>query len=323
MHPLRVAGFLLAALTLSSCVSSAMYTSRVETRHPPEGEFVSLETGQLHLVDQGDGAPVLMIHGASANVREFMITLVPELQDNQLRLLIPDRPGHGYSDRFEDADQLGEQASAFANAVRQRTDEPVVVVGHSFGGAVALRFALDYPELTRSVVLIAPVTHDWGSGGITWYNQAAALPVIGYPFSHIAPLVGPSAARSSLTNLFAPAPVPDDYAERLGVDLLFRPPNFRANAHDMVSLQSEIQKQDDRYAGELAVKVVVFSGSGDTVIKPALHAARLKRELPDNVVLVKLDDEGHMPHHQKAPMIADTISRLARGESVQLSDFET
>ena len=294
-----------------------MYKSRVEARYPPLGEFVPYEDGDIHVIDQGEGAPVLMIHGASANAREFTFTLVPELEGQGLQLIMADRPGFGFTDRFEDASSLGVQAAAMARAANAKADGPVVVVGHSFGGAVALRFALDYPELTRSVVLIAPVTHDWGSGGVTWYNQVAAWPVIGPVFSQIAPLVGPSAARSSLDSLFSPAPVPDNYAENLGVDLLFRPFSFRANAKDVSSLLDEISAQQTRYADEIAVPVVVFSGTYDTVIKPNLHALRLKRELPDHVSLVKLEDEGHMPHHRKAGLIADTILRLARGESVQ------
>ena len=299
-----------------------MYESRIESAIPPKGSFVSLTEGRMHVIEAGAGAPVLMIHGASANAQEFTFTLGPELSAGNARLIMVDRPGHGYSERFDGARHLGRQALAMAEVVRSRTDEPVVVVGHSFGGAVALRFALDYPELTKSVVLLSPVTHDWGEGGVTWYNEIAAIPVVGHMFSQLAPLVGPKAARSSLSGLFSPAPVPEGYAEKLGVDLLFRPANFRANAKDMTSLKAEIREQQMRYAPEISAQIVVFSGSYDTVIKPKLHAARLKRDLPDRVVLVKLSDEGHMPHHGKASLVAETILRLITGESVQETDFE-
>lgn len=314
---------LLALVMLSSCVHSAMYTSRIEAEYPPQGEFKSFEDGRIHVVSRGQGDPVLMIHGASANHREFVFTLLPEIDTSDIEAILPDRPGHGHTSRFENSFQLGKQAEIMAVAAADFADEPMVVVGHSFGGAVALRFALDYPERTKAVVLIAPVTHDWGSGGITWYNQIASVPVIGPAFSQFAPLVGPDTARKSLDNLFSPAPVPPNYADNLGVDLLFRPKAFRANARDMTSLQEEIREQQDRYVREINVPVVVFSGSGDTVIKPSLHAARLKRELPEHTVLVKLPDEGHMPHHRKAALISETIARLVRGGEVQTSDFQS
>ncbi len=306
-----------SAISLSSC----MYTRKVEARYPPIGEFVTVDGAAQHFVQKGEGKPVLMIHGASANAREYLITLTPHLSDEPLSLFMADRTGHGYSERVEDGKALAVQAATLAKAVEARASEPMVVVGHSFGGAVALRFALDYPDRVKALVLIAPVTHDWGDGGVTWYNQIAALPAIGHVFSQFAPLVGPDTARGSLKSLFSPAPPPEGYADRMGVDLLFRPPVFRNNARDMIDLKAQLAVQEKRYS-ELEIPIVVFSGSYDTVLKPKLHAAKLRRDVPEKVVLVKLDDEGHMPHHGKAELIAHTISRLARGESVQETDFE-
>lgn len=314
----RVLTALVALLILSSC----MYTSKVEARYPPSGDVVRSDGADIHAIVRGQGAPVLMIHGASANAREYLHTLSPHLEGRDIQMIVPDRPGHGYSSRPENAHDLGRQAELMQIAVRTQTEAPVIVVGHSFGGAVALRFAMDYPDLTRAVILIAPVTHDWGEGGVALYNSIAALPVLGHAFSQFAPLVGPDIARKSLDTLFSPAPVPENYAENLGVDLLFRPPNFRANARDVTGLQDQIREQQLRYETDLQTQIIVFSGSYDTVIKPVLHAARLKRELPDQVILVKLPDEGHMPHHGKAGLIARTILRLTQGESVQTSDFE-
>lgn len=306
---------------LAGCVSSAMYRERVETRYPAIGERIETGQAKQHVIRQGEGQPVLMIHGASANAREYLITLAPELKNAPVELFMFDRTGHGYSERVADGNALGNQAEVIAKAYTKLSDDPGVVVGHSFGGAVALRYALDYPNRVKALVLIAPVTHDWGDGGVTWYNQLAGLPVLGHGFSQLAPLVGPEAARSSLKSLFSPAPVPEGYADKMGVDLLFRPDVFRNNARDVLTLKAELAEQEKRYS-ELNIPIIVFSGSYDTVLKPKLHAAKLRRDVPDHVVLVKLDDEGHMPHHRKAELIAQTISRLARGESVQETDFE-
>ena len=59
----------LALVLLTSCMSASMYTSRVEARYPPLGDFMPYENGELHVISRGEGAPVLMIHGASANLR--------------------------------------------------------------------------------------------------------------------------------------------------------------------------------------------------------------------------------------------------------------
>ena len=186
--------------------------------------------------------------------------------------------------------------------------EKAVIVGHSFGGAVALRLALDRPDLVKGLVLLAPVTHGWGGDGQAWYNQFAAPPVIGPVFSQLVPLVGPAQVEAGIDDVFDPAPAPEGYFEKSGIGLLFRPPNFRANARDVRILSDQLTEQSARY-GELDVPITVFSGSGDTVLSPNIHVGQLKKQVP--VDLVILPHEGHMPHHGEGAAVADAIRRLA------------
>ncbi len=299
------------ALTLTSCVSSAMYRSNVETAYPPIGESVVVNGKPVHAIRSGNaaGPPVLLIHGASANAREFQTTLMP-LLEGDYRVLSADRPGHGYSGRPDGGDTLGVQAAQMIGLIEaQGFAQPVIVVGHSYGGAVALRVALDRPDLVRGLVLLAPVTHDWGGGGVAWYNNAAAPPVIGPIFTQLVPLVGPRAVKSGIQSVFEPEAVPANYYERAGLALLFRPTVFRNNARDLVNLQAELAEQSERY-GELSMPVIVFSGEADTVIKPRLHVYRLAQDAPD-VEIISLEDGGHMPHHWHGPLVVKAIARLA------------
>ncbi len=308
---LTLAMITLAGLGATACVTSLAYTAQVESAVPAAGQIIDIAGRRTHVVNDGrDGPVVLMIHGASANAREFNVSLAPHL-NGDFRLLMPDRPGHGYSERFSGAEQLGAQAGQMAGVLDTLAPgQKAVVVGHSFGGAVALRLALDRPELVSGLVLLAPVTHDWGSGGTAWYNRLAAQPVIGPVFSQIAPLAGPAAGRGGVESVFDPAPAPETYFETAGIGLVFRPPNFRANARDMHHLRRELAAQSERY-GELDLPIIVFSGSQDTVLKPQLHTGKLKQQVP--IDLVALKDEGHMPHHGHAPDVAQAIRRLAIG----------
>ncbi len=304
---------------LSACVSSAIYTNRVEDTYPPLGDMVDVNGAPVHVITVGQGGPVvLMIHGASANAREFTFTLAPRL-DADHRILMPDRPGHGYSGRPEGSEQLGVQAAQMAGALKALAPgEKAVVVGHSFGGAVALRLALDYPDLVKGLVLLSPVTHDWGGGGEAWYNRVAGPPVIGPIFSQFAPLVGPSVAKGGIDGVFSPNDAPDGYYEDSGLGLLFRPPEFRANADDMNVLRAQLAAQQDRYP-EIDVPVILFSGSKDTVINPSLHAGKIKHQIAD-FTLVPLADSGHMPHHDHGAEVADAIARLAGQTDGQVDD---
>lgn len=299
----------LSALGIGACVNSMAYRSKIEAAYPASGEVVPVEGHGVHVLRQGETGPlVLMIHGASANAREFSWTLAPRISTD-MRVLMADRPGHGHSERFDGADALGVQARQMAGVLDALAPgEKAIIVGHSFGGAVALRLALDRPDLVSGLVLLAPVTHDWGSGGTAWYNRLAAPPVLGDLFSQLLPLVGPTQVRAGISSVFKPAPEPDGYYEKSAIGLLFRPDNFQSNARDMTGLRAELGAQSARYR-ELQMPITVFSGSQDTVISPKLHVGELKKQVP--VDLVILPEEGHMPHHGEGEAVSEAIRRLA------------
>lgn len=299
----------ICALGTGACVTSTAYKNKVEAAYPPIGKAVAVGGETVHVIQEGQaGPPVLMIHGASANAREFTWTLAPRLE-NTHRVFMADRPGHGYSGRPEDAHNLGVQAAQMAGVLDALAPgEKTVLVGHSFGGAVALRVALDRPDLVKALVLLAPVTHEWGGGGQAWYNSFAAPPLVGPVFSQLLPLVGPGQLGNGIDGVFDPAPAPENYSENSAIGLLFRPPNFRANARDVKALEDQLAAQSKRY-GELDMPITVFSGSGDTVISPKLHVGQLKKQVAVNLVI--LPQEGHMPHHGEGEAVADAIRRLA------------
>ena len=246
---------------------------------------------------------------ASSTTFEFSQTLAPRLESTH-RILMVDRPGHGYSTRPKQAHTLGVQAAMMASVLENLVpNEKAVIVGHSFGGAVALRLALDRPDLVEGIVLIAPVSHDWGSDATAWYSKVAARPILGPPFSQLIPLVGPRQLEDGIVGVFHPEPAPENYVENSAATLLFRPHEFRANARDVAALRSELAAQQARYT-ELKMPITLYSGLKDTVIKPELHAGKLIKQVPQ-LTIIDLPEGGHMPHHGHGAAIAETIRTLS------------
>jgi pimeloyl-ACP methyl ester carboxylesterase len=116
-------------------------------------EFITLESGvRLHYLDWGgSGRPIVLLHGLASSCRIWDFT-APILAVH-FRVLALDQRGHGLSDQpgsYTFADVTGDLAG-FIEALGV---EPPVVVGHSWGAGVALRFAADRPEMTSAIALV-------------------------------------------------------------------------------------------------------------------------------------------------------------------------
>lgn len=114
----------------------------------------------INFIEVGEGAlPVVFMHGLFGQGKNWH-TIAKHIGDQATSRLV-DMPNHGRSSWTVGFD-YDEQAEIMAEWLRDNYDEPVVVVGHSMGGKVAMRVALTYPELVRGLVVvdISPARND-------------------------------------------------------------------------------------------------------------------------------------------------------------------
>ncbi|MEQ1931950.1 MAG: alpha/beta fold hydrolase, partial [Parvularculaceae bacterium] len=259
-------GVLVLLAALSGCAAV-----RAEKNSPPIGAFIETGGERIHLVDLapaggGTGAPIVLIHGASVNLRDMKLALGDELAKSR-RVIVVDRPGRGYSTRPKDGYRLETQARLIHDAVASLGVRDPVIVGQSLGGAVALSYALQYQDDMAGLVLLAPVSHEW-PGGVAWYNKVSGWPVAGFLFRRlIIPLYAPLAAKKGVEGSFGPDEAPQRYYEESGLPLLFRARDFKANAEDLRRLKPQIVEQSRRYAG-IATPTVIFAGDDDRTVSP-------------------------------------------------------
>ena len=147
-----------------------------------EERFLEARGGRLRYLAAGDGEPVLLVHGLGGAAGNW-VALAPLLFRGR-RLLVPELPGHGGSSPLPAAPSLTAFADRLALLLEHEGATPAAVVGHSLGGAVALRLAIRKPETVRAVVLA-------GAAGISSTTRAAryALTITGIlkPGRRIAP----------------------------------------------------------------------------------------------------------------------------------------
>jgi pimeloyl-ACP methyl ester carboxylesterase len=127
---------------------------------PPsfEERFADLKDVRLRYYVGGTGPPLLLVHGLGGAASNW-VAVAPRLAE-RFRVLVPDLPGHGGSSPLPAAASLDPFAERVRELAKWEGMLPAAVVGHSFGGLVALRFALGRPEDVRALVLA-------GSAGVS------------------------------------------------------------------------------------------------------------------------------------------------------------
>lgn len=105
----------------------------------------------------GKGAPLVLLHAGASSGGQWQ-RFVPLLGDD-FRLIAPDLIGFGQTDSWPGPGELSHdlQADLVASIVERRARGPVDMVGHSYGGATALRLVIRHRQLVRSLVLIEPI----------------------------------------------------------------------------------------------------------------------------------------------------------------------
>ena len=295
----------LAALLAGSWAYGSWEVRRAEAGFPPEGRFVTVEGVRLHYVCEGEGPPVVLLHGNAGFVRDYSTTVLDRLARDH-RACAFDRPGHGYSERPAggEAATPAAQARLIREASRELGMEEPLLVGHSWGGALVLAYALEHPDDVSGLVLLGPVAYGREGRSSPLYG-VLATPVLGDLIQHtVGAGVGPGIVEQSLVEAFSPDPVPPDYL-RAAQALWTRPGQQEATAEDSLAVDSAMEAMSPRY-GEIRVPVTIVTGDSDRLADPEQHSYPLHEAIPGSRLVV-LPDAGHDVQHTRPEETVDAI----------------
>ena len=304
--------FLLIVLAALATLALVTWTGAVlaERAHPAQGRMVEVEGARLHVVELGprNATPIVMLHGASSNL-EVMRPLAERLSQTH-RVILVDRPGHGWSTRANYSDSTPQpQARMISEALRKLGAPPAIVVAHSWSGALALRIALDHPDRVAGLMMLAPVAYPW-PGGVSQYNYAVTTPVIGPLLAHTVTLpLGLLLADSGSRGVFAPQAMPDGFVKDSATRLLLRPREFVANAWDLVSLRAAMAEQAPRYS-DIAAPITIIAGNVDKTVSTHIHSQPLAKTA-QNTRLIVLEGVGHMIQYAAPELVVAEIEAMA------------
>lgn len=287
--------------------------ARAEAEFPPEGQFVTVDGHRVHAVVMGPKdvtAPdLVLIHGASGNTRDMTHQLAPRLA-REFRVIVFDRPGLGHTGRINRSGAtITQQAELLQRAAARLGAERPIVLGHSYGGAVALAWAVTRPEHIAALVTVAGAAKPWTTG-LSLYYRVLSHPVLGpLTIPVLTAFVGQARVERAVAEIFAPQQPPAGYLRSVGAGLTLRRASLRANALQRANLLGEIEALHSRY-GEIAVPVEVLHGDADTTVGLHIHAVPLASQIA-GANLTILPGVGHMPHHVAETEVIAAIHRAA------------
>jgi pimeloyl-ACP methyl ester carboxylesterase len=307
----------LAVIAIVFCAGAVITfvgTRLIERRHPPRGRFIEVGGLRQHVIELGridDDArapPVILLHGAGANLLDMELAIGERLAHRH-RVILVDRPGFGYSMRKgREGSSPAYQAGVLRELLDRLSVDRAIIVGHSWGGTLALTFALDFPERVAGLVLVAPPTHPQ-MRFVTWNNAVLATP-LGWFFAHTLALpFGALLIELGIRAAFLPQTAPSRYSKRTAAWLILRPATLMANWADVGGLDPFLRHQVTRYAA-LAAPVILLNGDRDPLVPPEHHAMKFAAAVPAAKVEV-LGGFGHMLHHAAADRLAAAVEEVA------------
>ena len=281
-----------------------------EAEFPPLGQITEVNGVPFHYVDRGEGPAIVLIHGSSGNLRDFTFSMVDKLAD-RYRVIAVDRPGMGYTGRLGGrTESISDQAAFIVAAMAQIGVEKPIVLGQSYGGAVALAWALEHPDSLSALVLVASPSQPWDGSvpGLYQMNGSAIGSTLAVPI--ITAFVPRSYIEEQIDAVFDPEQGPEGYGDYVGAELAARRISLRANAEHRVHLLAEITAQQPFYP-QLTLPIEMIHGEADTTVPLSIHALPFSRQVA-SANLTTLPGIGHLPHHTAEAETLAAIDRAAR-----------
>jgi pimeloyl-ACP methyl ester carboxylesterase len=260
-----------------------------------ESRTVPTDTAPLHAYDaRGFGSlpPTLVLHGIGSGATSFGPTLA-RLRPEVRRLVALDLPGHGFSG--DPTSQLTPEAlyTSVRSAFDHLMTEPMVLVGNSLGGAVAIRYALERPERLVALVLISP------AGARTTEEEWSQLVRLFHVESS-------AEARHLLARLYHRVPW---YMPAFAP--AFRDRMKQRAIRDILETATDDDLPPAERLGKLTMPVLLLWGRSERVLPPS-YLDYFRRNLPKETVIEEPPGFGHCPHFDDPARLADRILEFVR-----------
>jgi pimeloyl-ACP methyl ester carboxylesterase len=258
----------------------------------------------------GRGPALVLLHGI-ANSSQTWARVAP-LLSRRFTLIAPDLLGHGNSATPRGDYSLGAHASGVRDLLTALGHDRVTVIGHSFGGGIAMQFAYQFPERCERLVLVS-------SGGlgreVHYLLRAAALPGADYvlPLVTSGHLLGLGRGVGSVLRWARLAPGGDVDVLARGFASLQDAGSRQAFLHTVravIDVGGQRVSAHDRLELAALIPSLIVWGQRDSII-PATHARAAHAAMPGSHLEV-FPGAGHMPHDADPDRFARALTEFCQ-----------
>lgn len=291
----RLAKFFLALLVFVLLLATAVVFLRpnkivsraeaVEKLRTPNSRFIDWQGARLHYIDEGQGFPVMMIHGFGGSFKNF--DTLAWLMKNDYRVIRVDLPGFGLS-TYPPVNGNENYIQRYRDYMTFLLDtlhlDSLYIIGNSMGGGMCWLMAGDHPEKVKKVVLLA-------AAGYNTKEAAAKLAMfrfssIGKVFDSGMPLF--MSRKGLLKGYMADTKVTEELITATNYVT-----NIEGNIAHMLNLARARQFPDEALIKRVKSPTLIIWGQQDEIV-PVGDARRFEKDIPGSRVHI-FDTCGHMP----------------------------
>lgn len=276
--------------------------------HSDHSHFVNVEGARIHYQEFGDRAnpTLLLVHGYTASLFVWH-KAAPMLADAGFHVIAVDLIGFGYSEKPKWFDySISSQAHIVSRFMSTLGIGRATLVGSSYGGAVSMTLALDYPEFVEKLVLIDAVCNDELLGHPIL--RLASIPGVG---EVIAPFLVDSRAMMRRRMRGTLAKANHDLITDERISNVLRPLSA-ADGHHSVLATSRAWNAGrlEKDAHLINQPTLIVWGEEDTVI--GIHNGYKLHDAILHSRFVVLKDCGHVPAEEKSSLVSDLVAEFCR-----------
>ena len=146
----------------------------------PQIKYITYENRKIRYLEINTDPTlplVVFIHGAPGSLSDYLRYFHDENLYSKVNLISVDRPGYGNSGFGDSETSLREQCRAIQTIVQMYKNQQIVIVGHSYGGPVAVKMAMDFQGFYKGIILLAPALDPSNEKEIKLANLPAKQPI--------------------------------------------------------------------------------------------------------------------------------------------------